>query len=102
MTTLPITTLLTDELNALLLDSHRLQRLERYLRIHESSVFHMSEGAIIEADWDEDELWSGRYTIGHTVETEHRGCYRFEKLGGHRRLGPAIDLAMDAWEKDHS
>ena len=55
---------------------------------------------LVDEDWDENgDLWSGRYSIGHQVEQEHRGCYSFKQLGEHRRLGPAIDLAMDAWDK---
>ncbi len=100
--TLPTATLLTDELNALVADSHRFQQLASFLQFGGASIStEVDNDGPREGDGiEEDDRWNHAYVIGYEFEREHRGCYGFKVLGQHRTWRRAVDIAMDAWEKE--
>jgi hypothetical protein len=77
-------------------DKARLDWLERFLQMGGASVFTTCTGRAVERrDDDTDETqWNHPFCIGHDVEVEHRGCYRWEEYSnGSKGIRPAIDAA---------
>ena len=88
---LPTTTLPTDELTGLLVASDRLTRLVEFLGVTylETSFCrrHNSTGP---------DPW----VMGYSIETEHRGCYRFVELASGPEWEETLDAGLAAWDEE--
>lgn len=88
-----------EQIAALRADRERLDWLQRFLQLGGSSVFTTCTGQAQEPrdDDTDDTRWNHPFCIGHNVEVEHRGCYRWEELSnGSRSIRAAIDAARSA------
>lgn len=79
-------------------DSARLDWLERFLQMGGASVSTTHESQKRDREDDTAETkWNNPFSIGYTVEVEHRGCYEWrEKSNGAKGIRPAIDAAQAA------
>ncbi len=78
-------------------DKKRLDWLERFLQMGGTSVSTTCTGQAHETrpDDTEESEWNHPFSIGYQVETEHRGCYRWEETSnGCKHIRGAIDAAM--------
>ena len=91
------------EIEQLRKDKERLDWLERFLQLGGASIFTFTTGRAHEdrTDDTEDTVWNRPFAIGHEVEVEHRGCYRWEELAnGAKGIRPAIDAARTKHEEN--
>lgn len=94
-----------EELDALLRDSERLDRLAEFLSVGsvETSLATIHDGDLpnqpeAQSLGDDADRWSTRrWVIGYSIETEHRGCYRFETLATGRDFRATVDAGLAAW-----
>lgn len=85
-------------------DSALLDWLEAFLQTgsqHALSTRHQSEVPPYTGD---DKTWlANPFSVGYEVETEHRGCYRWEELAkGEKHLREALHTARAAWEVERA